>query len=233
MAKLRRHLVAQYLENVSREMLAKYPEIIRDFARNRNGIYALYRKDRLYYLGLATNLRQRLKQHLHDQHGDTWDRFSLYLTADDQHLHEIESLFLRISKPRGNTITPRLVAADDLKPSLRRQIKERQRAELEEMAPGGPRPKKAKRRGAAAGRAARPASLAEYVTKWFFIQCRYKGKTYRAAVRSDGTISYEGKVFRSPSMAAKAITGGSVDGWYMWRYKNAEGEWVRLDTLRR
>ncbi|MBN1460845.1 MAG: GIY-YIG nuclease family protein, partial [Armatimonadetes bacterium] len=77
MRRKRRHLVTQHLENVSRKILAKYPEIIREFASYGNGIYALYRKDRLYYLGLATNLRQRLKQHLHDQHAQTWDRLSL------------------------------------------------------------------------------------------------------------------------------------------------------------
>jgi len=212
----RRHLVTEHLENVSRKILAKYPESIREFARNRNGIYALYRKDRVCYLGLTTNLRRRLKQHLRDQHAQTWDRFSLYLTADDQHLREIESLFLRISKPCGNTITPKLMASDYLRPALRRQIKERQRAELEEIAPGGRTRRKAKKKAktkrATPRGPARPPTLAQYVKEWFFIRCHYKGKSYLATVRSNGTIRYDGTIYNSPSAAAQAITKRPVDG---------------------
>jgi len=206
----RRHLVTKHLENVSRTILAKYPEAIREFARNRNGIYALYRKDRVCYLGLATNLRRRLKQHLRDQHAETWDRFSLYLTADDQHLHEIESLFLRISKPRGNTITPKLVASDDLRPALRRQIKERQHAELEEIAPGGRtrrKAKKAKTKHATPPRAGHQPTLAPYIKDWFFIRCQYKGKTYRAAVRRDETINY-GAASTTPHLGPRGQSPG-------------------------
>ncbi|MCJ7796110.1 MAG: GIY-YIG nuclease family protein, partial [Thermoleophilia bacterium] len=83
MAKRKAQLVCQHLERIPRKVLQDYPEIVRDMARGRNGIYALYRRDRLHYLGLARDLRRRLKQHLHDQQAQTWDRFSLYLTVGD------------------------------------------------------------------------------------------------------------------------------------------------------
>ena len=73
----RRQLVCQHLENLSRVALEKYQDIIRDYVRHRHGIYALYRKDRLYYVGLAANLRSRLTAHLRDRHAGTWDRFSI------------------------------------------------------------------------------------------------------------------------------------------------------------
>ena len=57
----RSQLVCQQLENISREALAKYQHIIRHYIRGRNGVYALYKGDKLYYVGLATNLRSRLK----------------------------------------------------------------------------------------------------------------------------------------------------------------------------
>ena len=57
-------LVCQHLENVSREALEKYQDIIKRYVKGRHGIYALFRRNRLYYVGLATNLRNRLKIHL-------------------------------------------------------------------------------------------------------------------------------------------------------------------------
>jgi hypothetical protein len=57
-------LVRQHLENVSRDVPRHYSQIIQAFVRGRHGICALYRKNRLYYVGLATNLRARLNQPL-------------------------------------------------------------------------------------------------------------------------------------------------------------------------
>ncbi len=42
-------LVSQYLENISREALEKYQNIIRRYVRRRQGVYALYRRKKLYY----------------------------------------------------------------------------------------------------------------------------------------------------------------------------------------
>ncbi len=55
----RAQLVCQHLENISREALEKHQEIIRAYVRGRQGVYALYRRGKLYYVGLATNLRRR------------------------------------------------------------------------------------------------------------------------------------------------------------------------------
>ena len=98
------HLVCQHLENISSDALEKYQKIIRQYVRRRSGIYALYRGDRLYYVGLASNLRSRLKGHLKDRHRNLWDRFSVYITIGDQHMKELESIVLRISKPSGNKV---------------------------------------------------------------------------------------------------------------------------------
>jgi hypothetical protein len=95
-------LVSQYLENISRQALEKYQDIIRGYARRRPGVYALFRRGRLYYVGLASNLRSRLQMHLRDRHSGSWDRFSIYLTIGDSHLKELESMILRIVKPQGN-----------------------------------------------------------------------------------------------------------------------------------
>ena len=73
-------LVVQHLEKVSGRILEEYPDVIREFIRRKGGVYALYRKDQLYYVGLPSNLMARLKTHLRDRHRGAWDRFSVYLT---------------------------------------------------------------------------------------------------------------------------------------------------------
>jgi hypothetical protein len=83
-------LVCQHLERLSRDVLGKYKDIIREYVRRRHGVYALYRGNRLYYVGLASNLRSRLNSHLRDRHANTWDHFSVYLTVGDEHLAELE-----------------------------------------------------------------------------------------------------------------------------------------------
>ena len=75
--------------------------------------------------------------------------------------------------------------------------------------------------------------LAPYTTKRFEIRYRYKGKVYKATVRKDGSILFARKRFNSPSVAGVAITHHSVDGWYVWKYERAPGEWVPLNELRK
>jgi len=77
-------LVCQHLENISRDSLERHQDIIRNYVRRRQGVYALYRGDRLYYVGLAGNLRMRLATHMYNRHGQSWDRLSVYLTIGDR-----------------------------------------------------------------------------------------------------------------------------------------------------
>jgi hypothetical protein len=60
-------LVTGFFEKISWN-LEKYPQIINEMIKRKAGIYALYRKDKLYYAGLTINLRGRLKTHLKDRH---------------------------------------------------------------------------------------------------------------------------------------------------------------------
>lgn len=126
-------LVLQHLEKVSRNVLGEYQEIVRQFVKGRQGVYALYKGEHLYYVGLAGNLRNRLKQHLRDRHGHSWDRFSVYLTKGDSHLKELESLVLRILKPSGNITKGGLTGSDDLRRRFKRAIREYHREKEKDM----------------------------------------------------------------------------------------------------
>ncbi len=74
------HLVVQHVERLPRRILEQHPEVVREYVKGKHGVYALYRGSTLYYVGLASNLRSRLKAHLRDRHAGVWDHFSMYLT---------------------------------------------------------------------------------------------------------------------------------------------------------
>ena len=225
-------LVCQHLENISRQALEKYQHIIKQYVRHRHGVYALYRRNKLYYVGFASNLRTRLGHHLKDRHGQSWDRFSIYLTIGDSHMREIESLLLRIVQPRGNKQKGRLPKSEDLRRKFRRDIKRSWLLEIQELLgtiAKHPAPKKKMVR--TDGR--RPV-LAQYPNFPTTLRTRYKGKTLFAYVRKTGLIFFAKKHFTSPSLAGSHIVGGrACNGWKFWQYQRAPGDWVLLDELRK
>lgn len=224
-------LVSQHLENVSREALEKYQGIIKNYVRGRHGIYALFRGNNLSYVGLASNLRNRLKHHFKDRHAHTWDRFSVYLTIKDEHLRELEALVLRIASPKGNRQTGKLVRSQDLRPEFRRAINKNHQMEMGVIF--GESHKNDTKEVPPIERKGRKPVLAPYITKRYEIRLRYKGKLYKAMIRKDGSILYKGKTFNSPSTAGRAVKGRATNGWTSWKYERAPGDWVLLDTLRK
>jgi len=103
-------LVSQHLGKISGTILDDYPELIRSYVKGKHGIYALYRGNHLYYVGQASNLRVRLRHHLKDRHAKKWDRFSIYITTDVEHMRDLESLIIHIAAPRENRLKGGFVA---------------------------------------------------------------------------------------------------------------------------
>ena len=237
------NLVCQYLENISRKALEKYQDIIKKYVRDRHGVYALYRKNKLYYVGLASNLRSRLRHHLRDRHADAWDRFSVYLTIGGQHLHELETLLLRIIDRKGNKQRGIFSKAEDLKRKFRKELKRAQSEELEQLFCDGSIKTISRKKNKLKMTKGRKPILAPFVDNGFHIRFSYKGKLYIAQVKRDGLITFtkksaeagrlQGKVFFSPSSAAQAVTKHAMDGWVTWTYERAPGDWVPLDELRK
>ncbi|MBE0672442.1 MAG: DUF2924 domain-containing protein [Anaerolineales bacterium] len=227
-------LVTQHLERISREALEEYQDIVKKFVRGRQGVYALYRGDKLYYVGLAGNLRNRLRHHLKDRHGQAWDRFSVYLTIGDSHLKELESLILRIIKPSGNRMAGKFLKSEELKWKFRKAIREVHRLQENEIIGKTAAIKKVIIRKVIEGEDGRKPILSNYKNLPKSLRRKYKGKTVRAYVRSDGSIAFRGKRYLSPSKAAAVAIGkGACNGWAFWYYQRSPGDWVKLDTLRR
>lgn len=224
----RAQLVCQHLENISGDVLEEYQDIIRDYVSRRQGVYALYDEDGLYYVGLASDLSSRLKAHLKDKHAGHWERFSVYLTIGDKHLRELETLILHVVKPKleGNTKIGKFTRSESLQARLRKDITQRNREKVDHIVGRDEQKLYLEPPG-------RMPPLLPYVKKVFKLHGRSKGKTFQAAVRDDGRIRFQGKTYASPTAAAVAATEYSVDGWQFWKYERAPGDWVRLDELRK
>lgn len=227
MALERAHLVIQHVEMMSRTLLENHQNVIREYVKGKRGVYALYRGKRLYYVGLASNLRSRLRAHLSDRHSEAWDHFSLYLTEGDEHLRELEALVLRITMPVGNRAKSKFTKSQDLRRYFRRRIQEKYLADLNLLFAS---PKATDGLSKVRGRDPGAAGLVQRRTP---LRMTYKGRSYRAALRPDGQIKVRGHIYNSPSGAAHAIVKRSVNGWYMWKYEATPGKWVRLRRLRK
>jgi hypothetical protein len=126
-------LVVEHLERIARTAIQRFPDIITEYVRERSGVYALYKDTTLYYVGLAKDLKSRIRGHLRDRHALAWNRFSVYLTQGDEHIKELESLVLRIASPQANRVGGNFHASRNLFRVFRRRIVEIQRRELADI----------------------------------------------------------------------------------------------------
>lgn len=181
-----RKLVVGYLERISSSAFSDFPRQLTTLIGDQHGVYALYKGDRLYYVGLASNLRSRIKHHLRDRHSGKWSSFSLYLVRRAGHLHELESLMVRIADPRGNKSVGRLRHAADLKSELQSRVKAAQARQMDELLgviagdEEKRRPKPRRKAGSRRPPRRRAATLAPYVHTRFRIRAIRKGKRYEA-----------------------------------------------------
>ena len=228
-----RSLIRGHLEKVSSRIFDQHRALITEMIRGRYGVYALYRRDKLYYVGLATDLRKRINQHVRDRHKGKWTHFSLYVLRQSEHLREVESLILRIADPSGNYMKGRLKGSKDLRPQLKTKLRSELRKSEDEIlgvkTEAGSEPARGRRAAGKEGLA-----LRGLVRNGQGIYARYKGVEYRAVVYSTGVIRLKGKRYSSPSGAAKAIVERrTVNGWRFWKYKDGSGELRALGDLRK
>jgi len=167
---------------------------------SKHGVYALYKGDRLYYVGLATNLRRRIKQHLNDRHAGKWNRFSLYLVRKANHIKELESLILRIANPKGNAAIGRLKGAEDLKTALEQNIKAEQNSQLQKLLGRKRKVKNTPKTALRINPGNKTPSLAKYVNKSFEIRMAHKNTTIKAKVKPNGIIVWNNILFSSTSI---------------------------------
>ena len=99
---------------------ASFKEGLDEIMRGYAGVYALYNKGKLYYVGLASNLYSRIRGHTKDKHRGKWDSFAIFRIGRVRYLKYIETLLLRVASPRGNSLSGHLHRDADLTRVLRR-----------------------------------------------------------------------------------------------------------------
>lgn len=223
-------IVREYLERVSWQVLDQYRPIVRDLIRGHSGVYALYRKEQLYYVGLARNLMGRVAHHLKDRHSKRWDRFSVYLTADNEHIRPLEALLLRIIDPGGNRVKGRLRGARDLNLALNRSVTDAD-ADRRAMLLGGNVARQRRKRKTS--KIAGSVALAGLVERPLALVAKFKGVTYRARLRRDGRILFQSRLYATPTAAAKAAIHRAVNGWLFWTIRGPNRSRPPLASLRR
>ena len=224
------NLVTEFFEKISWEILEKYPQIVNEMIKGKAGLYALYNRDRLYYVGLTANLKGRLKTHLKDRHKGLWNRYSVYLAKEANHIKSLESLVLRIVNPSGNHVKGHMPGASNLGRKINHQMSETDANNRAKLLGGSDVQRRIKAKATSRG----TLGLKGVVEHRYLLRGAYKGKKYSATLRKDGLISYNRKQYESPTAAAKMIIKGrAVNGWAFWKYRNDAGEWVQLTRLRR
>jgi len=230
-----RPIVVGHLEKIGRGVFSRFQRQITECVKGSFGVYALYRKNKLYYIGLASNLKSRIRGHLKDKHGKSWTHFSLYVFRRESHIRELESLLLRISYPEGNLQRGKLKGSLNLKPKLKSLIKRQYEDDIknwfDELKEAG---KKTHRAGKKVGQKSVKRPLKGLLRDWQRIYANYKGKKYKAKVLPSGSIKINEKIYNTPTAAAKAIVDrNTVNGWNFWKYKDGKGNLVPMKTLRK
>lgn len=91
-----KRLPASILKNPSFEVGLK------QIMKNYSGVYALYRRGQLYYVGLTKDLHGRMQGHLKDSHAGKWDSFVIFRIKRVNYLKDIETLLTHVAEPPGN-----------------------------------------------------------------------------------------------------------------------------------
>jgi hypothetical protein len=232
-----RSIVTGYLEKISSKVFDEYRKQITELIKGNYGVYALYRREKLYYIGLASDFKKRINYHLRDHHKGKWTHFSLYIIRKTDHIREIETILLRIADPTGNYIKGKLKGSRNLRPTLKRIMTEDSRRVIGEILGQEDKPvkrTKAKTRHKIRAKGDRP--LKGFLRGWQRIYATYKGKDYKAKVLPNGVIELmpSKKRFDSPSLAGISVTNKkTMNGWKFWKYKDKNGELVYIDQLRK
>jgi len=229
-----RAIVAGHLEKISSRIFDQNRSLITEMIKGRYGVYALYRREKLYYVGLATNLRSRINQHLKDRHKGKWTHFSLYILRKTDHLREIETLLLRIADPTGNYMKGKLKSSKDLRPELKVLLTEDFKGLIEDILGGKKAAPKEVKKKKKKIKSEGDLPLKGLLRNGQGIYANYKGKVYHAVVYSSGLIRFGGKLYQTPSAAGMAVIDkGAVNGWAFWKYKDKGGKLRPIGDLRK
>jgi hypothetical protein len=96
-----------------------FREKLKQLLKGYAGIYALYRRSDVYYVGLTTNLFGRVSHHLKDRHKGKWDHFVIARIKKVDYLKDIETLVTHLMDLPGNKVKGHVPKDADINRILR------------------------------------------------------------------------------------------------------------------
>ncbi|VVB57040.1 UvrABC system protein C [uncultured archaeon] len=103
-------------------MSAAYLDDVIEYLADKPGIYALYgENEELWYVGLATNLKTRLRQHQSDRHRGRWTKFRIFVVPNNR-LDAVETILIQIACPKGNRTKGNIRGAKNITDEIRRDF---------------------------------------------------------------------------------------------------------------
>jgi hypothetical protein len=100
---------------------------LEDLLQGYSGIYALYDRGNLYYVGLTEDLFRRLRSHGKRLHRKRWDSFTVFRIQRVRYLKDIETLIHHLVDCPGNKVRGQVPRDADLSRILRRVLSQRER----------------------------------------------------------------------------------------------------------
>jgi len=97
---------------------------LKEIMRSYSGIYALYKGNNLYYIGLTKNLYARIGWHKKDKHAGRWDKFIIFRIKKIRYLKDIETLIHHLVDTPGNRVKGKVPKDSDLNRVLREILME-------------------------------------------------------------------------------------------------------------
>jgi len=203
------NIITKYLKEINAVAFEKYSIVLTELIDQEQGVYALYKGDKLYYIGKAIDLERRIKYHLRDRHAKKWDTFSIFIVNNEKHIDEIEALLIAINAPKGNS-KQGMSKAKDLKKSFSKATKEYDEEQRQLVLCIANKYKKSYGRN-------------------FKLYATYKNKKFKAVLLKNRTVKFKGKEYSSPSAAGvAAIRRGGVNGLLFWKLKDSKGNLTTL-----
>ena len=105
-----------------------FEQHLKDIMRRFAGVYALFHKNHLYYVGLSTNLLGRIQGHRKDRHKGKWDEFTIFRIHRVKFLKDLETLLQNVVETRGNTQTGKVPSDANFNHALHRILREHKKS---------------------------------------------------------------------------------------------------------
>ena len=240
--KKRSTLLVEKLEGIGRGIFEKgYKKILKKHIGNKPGVYALYKKEKLYYVGQAQKLSSRITLHLSNKHARKWDNFSVYIAKKRRYVPDLEAVVIAIADPKGNERQPQLAKLKKAT-KLRRLIEKDMKEQHQEIMGSGRKARSKRKSKRRVTKAIQRKSLRSQNRKsssslvGLFgidkpLKATYKKQEYRAMLLTSGKVLYNGKEY-SPSGAGKVVTGLETNGRTFWQIQDHKNRWITLRALR-